>query len=249
MKLIFSLLVGSILLFSCKSNKDAAKQEIRQANYMNYGLKKGACFGTCPVLSMEIQNNGLATLDAQRNYRITGKYKAIISEKYMIKLHDAFQNANFLDFPDEYESMIADLPTIELLYSNGEVEKSVKGKEGRPTELVELQFLLEEVCDNTNWEFVEASSSGKKEEKEEIILSELIIQFKPGTLLPRWFKKYEKYDLRIVKPIAKEQNIWLASYNNLENVPDTVINEIGSDSEVVNVEFNKKIDKRAGKRN
>ncbi|MEZ5049910.1 MAG: DUF6438 domain-containing protein [Saprospiraceae bacterium] len=236
-----------VLLFSCNSSKKMDSAD----SYLKYQLSKGACFGSCPVMDLEIYSDGKAILYSKAHYRILGKYETMLSGDKMNELSALFTKNDVFQFPDNYESQIPDLPQISIFYSEGTKDKTITGKEDRPTKVMELQFALEDVVDRSDWKLLEAIANDNtqvKEEKPEIIPDEILVTYKEGTVLPRWFKKHTDNGIKLIKPISQENRIWLITYDTNKLEPNQALILIQNDEEVENAEFNKVISSRGGNR-
>jgi hypothetical protein len=247
--IVFGFAISLALLFSCKSNKSLAMSDFENPIFV---LDKGPCFGKCPVINMEIYPDKRAILKAKMNYKIIGKYETLISDNQLKSLIEEFEAIPFSTFKEEYESGIADLPTITISYHNGSYVKNVKGKENRPNDLMQLQFSLEKICDEADWKIVEPYDMNQQDERrkqtDELIKSELILEIKPGTTLPKWISIYKPQDLRIIRPISKDNNIWLMTYDKNAISAEQIMILLKNDEKVLNVEFNKIIEKRNNNR-
>lgn len=231
---------------SCKSKKAILTEDFK------ISMKKGSCFGSCPVYKLEINKNGLATFTGERFTDKFGEHTLELDSRKMEEVTAAFDNSDLAQYKDVYESSIQDLPTITLSYTNEGNTKTIVGKRERPAPVRNLQKLLEDIVkmegwvptDPTNVEETEEEQEETDEEAEEdepeIIENEFIIKFKNGTWLSRWVKDYNAYGLRVSKPLSDDQMTWLVRYKKDTIEPEAFMAKLQSDSAIESVEYNTK---------
>jgi hypothetical protein len=123
----------------------------------------------------------------------------------------------------------------------------VRGKEERPSALMQLQYKMERLAQSEGWDLIKEytrSDIEEQEEKPKYILSEIIILPKPGTMLPRWFKSYEEFGVRVLKRITPNQNYWLITYDQGKVKPDKMLAMLKADESIMEAEFNKETSTR-----
>lgn len=114
-------------------------------------MTKTACFGACPDYDISIDGNGIALFEGRQHAPRKGSYQLNIGQEKAKTIFDAFQNANFWAFEDEYTSNISDLPTTFLTFSHDGKSKKIKDYYGSPDELKALEKMLEELVDEDGW--------------------------------------------------------------------------------------------------
>lgn len=236
-----------VTLSACKSTKDASRDS---PNSVRFALDRGPCFGKCPVYSLKIYSNGLATYEGRPFAKKLGKYEKHLDRSEVKKLDKAFKDANFFDFQDVYVSEIIDLPMVKIYYNNGKQSKSVEGKEDRPAKLLELQFMLEKIAESEDWQLVQAYKSNeanedKDDDEDSFIYSEIIIEPADGVRLPLWFKEKEQYGIRLKTKLAPDGNLWLITYDVSRFAPEEIIQMLKNDPSILQAQFNKKINNRS----
>jgi hypothetical protein len=233
----------SILAFSCKSNKSMKnidKDEVK------FSLKKSACFGKCPTYKLTINHGGYATFEGVANIDKLGIYGKQISKDQFKLLKKAFENSNFETYPTKFQSQIADLPTNTIGFHNGKSFKEISGKEERPEQVMQLQFLLEKVADSGNWTLLQSQKEVDHSRKPEVvnIYSEVIIEPVPGTLIRGWLESMDKYGVRLIKKIAPTLNLYLITYDDATISAEEFLKVLKRDDSIKSAEFNKKTSKR-----
>ena len=243
---ILILLVG-ILLTACATSKVAVSDDF------HVQLDKGACFGSCPVYTLDIDNAGNAVYDGKRFTSRSGIHKYKLSNDQMNEIASMLEKINFFAYQDNFSSDIADLPTVKISHTNRGLSKSISGKDNRPKPLLELQKLLENIVnDDAGWVAVEQPKKAadevaeEEEEKEEapIIEREIIIKFKPGTIVSRVMRNYREYQMYVQKPLTEDKKTWIVQYNTKLINPQMLLHKVQNDPAVESAQFNRKTESR-----
>ena len=229
----------SLSFIACKSSKtmsDFTEDDVR------FSLSKGVCFGSCPVFELKIYHGGYATFLGKQNTEKIGLYDKQLSKEDYKNLIKIFEKTNFDSFPAIFKSNIQDLPQIEIGYHNGKTFRIVAGKEDRPEDLMQAQFLLEKIADNKNWNFVKSEKELNPNIKAEpaFIYNEIIIEPKKGLLISKWIESQGKYGVRLVKKIAPALDYYLIAFDPKKIDPKEYIASLHKDKDIKSAEFNKK---------
>jgi len=251
MKYLFISFSIIFFLAACNSTKKVptVKKEVDDKIFLS--LKKGPCFGKCPVYTISIYRSGFAELHGKAHTPNLGKFKKNLSKEQLNDLFLSCQDADLISMQDFYESQIADLPLITINYITDDSTKVIKGKEDRPPKLLAIQKKLEEMAKSSDWELVEpadvdnAGISPPEEDMEELINTEIIIQPAEGIRLPQWIKKNkERYGIRLLDRISAEKNYWLITWDQSKGTPDEFLNALHRDPEIKLAQFNLKVESR-----
>lgn len=242
----YNILIITLLLFffGCKTNK--LKLADVGSDQVEFSLAKGACFGTCPVYGMKIYGGGKAEFVGIKHVDKIGTYEKLLNESDYKTLRQTFAESDIHQYKDVYESEIADLPTTTLSFIDAKGFKSIKGKDNRPAGVKELEALLSIIANADDWIATDDSAKeNEKKKKEEIIKHEIIIQPKPGTLLPKWFESMkEPYGIRLVTRVSGENNLWLLTYDKSKIEAEEMLEVLKADENIIQAEFNKKVELR-----
>ena len=118
-------------------------------------LERSACFGTCPIYSVEISGDGTVNYLGERFVKVTGGQTAHISRKAVRDLYAAFVKADFFWTKDSYEAPITDLPTYTVSISFDGRAKSVldyAGKsQGLPKAVADLEDAIDKAAGTEKW--------------------------------------------------------------------------------------------------
>lgn len=235
-------LLGALLIvlgaFSCWSTKNGKNLE---SLTKVIEMEKGPCFGRCPVFKLTIYDNGLASYEGERFTDRLGTYvKNVPSNRYK-QLLQAFKEANLWQYKDIYRGRVPDLQTVTITYHEGAESKSIKGKDGRPTVVMDLEELLDKIADEEGWEL---KDKPKQDLPANVIPNELIVEISNGIDINVWSRKYAKQDMQVIKSLSSNKLFWLVSFNDQIVPPNQMLEFVKNDPDVVSAEFNKKLDKR-----
>lgn len=240
--LVFSAF--AFLMSSCRSNKN----KVSDQDFI-YEMKRGACFGKCPVFEIKVRKDGYVLLNAKMYNESNGKFEKTISKSQMKEIADAYKKANLFALDDENPTMVADLPLTMLTDNSTGLKKGVKANEKMPAAFEYAVVVMERLAKSDGWTVLEKYEDPKpvKEDntKDQVtIYDEIIIEPNPGVRLPVWFKDMEAYGVRLITKVANEQNLWLIGYDNKIIEPTLMLNMLKKDKAIKFAEFNKKISSR-----
>jgi hypothetical protein len=204
-------------------------------------MEKGPCFGRCPVFTLTIYDNGIASYEGERFTDRLGVYVKTISPTQLKELKDAFVKANVWRFKDVYRGQIPDLQTVTITYYEGDESKSVMGKDGRPDEIMELEEMLDEIVNEEGWELKEKPESDLPDN---VIPNELIVQINNNTDINAWARQYAKQNMRVIRPLSPNGFFWLVSFDDQMIPPKQMLEFVKNDPDVISAEFNKNLDER-----
>ncbi len=233
-KAITICLVG-IVLTNCKTSKKA-----ESISETAYALKKGSCFGRCPVYEIKVEKSGKAYLDAKMFNKENGKFERQLTKIEMESLKKVFAKANLASLKDEYPTEIQDLAVTVLSENN----KSVKTYETINDAFDKAVTLMETIAKSEGWTMVEKYKDDNPRGEDMNIYDEIIIEPNVGVRLPAWFKEMEGYGVRLVKKISPDSNLWLITYDKNVIEPKIMLDMLKKDKAIKVAEFNKKISSR-----
>jgi hypothetical protein len=121
-------------------------------------LERTACYGTCPVYSLEIGGDGTVTYQGRQFVRVIGKATAKISPDAVQQLVAEFERIHYFDLENVYTARITDLPTTTTSIRIGDRFKKVVDHYGGPGDLEKLEDRIDEVAGSDRWI---KSSAGK----------------------------------------------------------------------------------------
>jgi len=242
MRILLGLLI-LLVIISCKSNKGLSSHETvtekrsMEKRDLAMSLKKGGCFGKCPVFHLNIYNNRYVEFLGKKHTDKQGTHVRNLDKETYKELVAAFEDAKFVTMEDHYDSNIPDLPLITISYNNGNQQKTVTGKRERPETVHKLQFLLEQIVElKSGWTYVSDETGDKKEQV--IDKSKIVVNIASGSQLSRWFGQMkDKYGMQILQKLSDNSDTWLVGINPTLYNPDAVLEYLNSDPVVKSATF------------
>jgi hypothetical protein len=114
-------------------------------------IERTACYGACPVYSLEITGDGTVTYQGRQFVRVIGKATATIPPEAVQQLVAEFERIHYFDLQNIYTAHITDLPTTTTSIRIGERFKKVVDRYGGPDELEKLEDRIDEVAGSDRW--------------------------------------------------------------------------------------------------
>jgi len=135
-----------LLVFSsCAATKNYTQDDIL------FSIKKTSCYGPCPVYEMKIYKNGFVKLTAEEHLDLKGEFYTKLPGSKVKTLISKFKEAGFFEMEGQYTSIIKDLPTTWIFYSNEGRQKRIKDYDGAPESLKDLEKELSSLLESEDW--------------------------------------------------------------------------------------------------
>ncbi len=119
------------------------------------GLKRSACYGSCPAYSVEVNGNGEVEFNGESNVLVTGRHRGSISKQLVRDLVTYFERADYFSLKDEYAASVTDLPTYTTCIEFDGRKKSVKdyggASVGMPRSVQDLERAIDEFTGTEKW--------------------------------------------------------------------------------------------------
>lgn len=162
-------------------------------------LRRTACFGTCPVYSLEIFEDGLVRYLGTEFVEVKGEHKSVIPQDAVESLVGSFLRADYFSLQDKYETYkdpkgqvwkLSDLPTAYTTLRVGNRKKSVEDYAFAPEILRELELEVDRVANSHRW------THGARDDLKqwEVVRSDVYTRIKPG--MSRFMQAAGSGDLR-----------------------------------------------------
>lgn len=100
--------------------------ESYQAEISSVTLRRGACFGTCPIYQVRLDSDGTVTWEGERFVERLGRYSGQIDAADFSRLAGFIRRANFFEWEPEYAGNVTDLPDYDLTVAAGSQVKTVR---------------------------------------------------------------------------------------------------------------------------
>jgi Domain of unknown function (DUF6438) len=129
--------------------------KIHDWNSLRITLSRSGCYGLCPTYSIEIHGDGEVLYVGQAFVGTTGKQKGQISHASLLKLVEAFRNADYFSLASGYASGVTDNPTIVTSISFDGLYKSVLNYVGRdagmPANVSDVEAAIDRLSRASKW--------------------------------------------------------------------------------------------------
>ena len=101
-------------------------------------VSSSGCYGTCPIMDIELNKNGTVYYLGENYNLINGSYISKISESEYNSIEEAFKKSNILKLDNHYSAPITDLNTITVtLVKNDRIIKTISDYAGQaPNEFI-----------------------------------------------------------------------------------------------------------------
>ena len=113
-------------------------------------MKRGPCFGTCPVYSLTLYGNGTVIYEGEKFVKVTGVHIYQISQEEIKNLVNEFVRIDYFSLKDRYEASITDLPSTTTSIMIDGKTKSVYNYYGAPNELYQIEKTIDETANLTS---------------------------------------------------------------------------------------------------
>jgi hypothetical protein len=119
------------------------------------GIQKTACYGPCPVYSMDILSNCKVILQAESFLEMgTGEFKSKLTKNKYEELIQTFRQTGFFELDETYRSNVSDLPTTYFYFKDNGEAKTIEVYGKWPEDLTVLDKKLTALIDDLKWKKV-----------------------------------------------------------------------------------------------
>ena len=102
-------------------------------------MKRTACYGQCPVYSIDIFRNGNGVYNGKYFVQEIGKVNFSVTKEEIISIISKANEINFFEMKEQYTAPITDLPSCFVTIEGKRVEDYFDA----PNELKELQQMID----------------------------------------------------------------------------------------------------------
>lgn len=142
------------LLAICLLGAGAMSAQDADAN-VAITLERTACFGTCPIYTVTILEDGTVLYNGERFVDVTGEQTGQIDPEVIAQMVEAFADAGYFEWDEAYDTMtITDLPSvITSVTRDGETHRITRygGDESAPLALAFLEVWVDEMAQTAMW--------------------------------------------------------------------------------------------------
>ncbi|MEO7674247.1 MAG: DUF6438 domain-containing protein [Pyrinomonadaceae bacterium] len=150
MKIKTFISVGFLLLLIFASCSEIKAQQKSDAKIL-ITIQREACFGSCPIYSAQIYDDGTVIYNGKDNVGVIGEKRYKISQNKVKELIEAFGKIKYFSLKNKYEAdekgmSVTDLPMTTTSISFEGKQKKVINYYGAPKELEELENKIDKVA-------------------------------------------------------------------------------------------------------
>lgn len=118
-------------------------------------LERTACFGSCPIYTVAIYDDGTVVYNGERFVDVTGEQTSQLEPETVQMMVQTFADAGYFGWDEAYDAMtVSDLPTvITSVTRNGEKHQIVRymGDNSAPLALPYLEVWLDLMANTAQW--------------------------------------------------------------------------------------------------
>ncbi|MEL6635359.1 MAG: DUF6438 domain-containing protein [Bacteroidota bacterium] len=231
----------ALAMLACNGTKPGknAANPATNPNALLIQMRKSACFGQCPVYTLEVFANGRVDYRGTNHTDKMGLYRRQVPTAELEQLVADFRAAQLPQYDSLYLSGLTDLQLTSLSFFQPDYSQTIKGDFERPPAVLDLEKQLVALADNGEWVQEEAVVPPSA------IPNELIIDLATGENAETWARQQDsQYGLRPRKTLVPDQNIWLFECATQPIDPGRLLILIRRSSGVEAAEFNKRLQQR-----
>jgi hypothetical protein len=122
------------------------------AEIESVSLRRGACYGPCPIYQVTLRRDGTATWHGDTFSQRLGDYRGEVFEEDFVKLAGFIEQSGFFEWADRYEVEVTDNPEYELEVERGdERRKVVQYATDEPRDFWTIATLIDGLCFGIEW--------------------------------------------------------------------------------------------------
>ncbi len=210
---ILLFLLGSISLAAVRKCEGTTNHADKSKPLVQ--LETFGCRGFCPTYKLVISNEGMVTYEGIRNMVKMGLDTVELTVGEFKRLRAALKEVNLWQYPERFESQIADAPTAALTVFDVEKSHKITGAIERPKPVLAFEALLKDLAEAHGLKVKEGVNPYQPPANQQ----EVTVKFKPEINPGNFMMQFEEIRLRIVRRVSAE-NVWIIGYN-----PDQISEE------------------------
>ena len=177
---MFYLIASLTILASCSSTKEVSEinsaptsseveevktptdleqkyvfEDLTKGDSLFASIRKGYCFGTCPVYIMKVYNSGYVRLEGKANIDKIGIYSTKLTHDQMMSFVNFARRMNYMELNDVYDNIhISDLPETNTSIVLDGNRKSIKRRYGFPQSIVTFEKMFASLLETEKWDVI-----------------------------------------------------------------------------------------------
>jgi hypothetical protein len=162
-----SILLTTLLTFSCSGNRKAAKAEATKpvpelvpvvfyggegrTDSLFFSFERTPCFGMCPAFRLNVYRSGYATYEGRSHVEREGMHEGRVGMDTLALLLKEAEAIGFFALEDRYDSQVTDLPSLIIRIVSKGRDKKVVARVGYPEKLRNYATFVEELMLPLAW--------------------------------------------------------------------------------------------------
>lgn len=213
-----------------EDNQPVVKEDKPTRKILSYS--QGACFGTCPVYSIDVFSDRRMMYIGKANSKRKGIFGKTMKEKDFEEILALVKTKEFTTVDTKEDEMIMDAQQFRVLYAEDErTRREVKWKIDDTQVLKDIREFFQNQADSRGWEETTPENSTSTDE----MTNTMIISINPEIDAKDWVLTKRHLEAKIVKFLSPNGTYFLLQVNpelNLERVKE----ELRRDKNVLNVQ-------------
>ncbi|MFN4254441.1 MAG: DUF6438 domain-containing protein [Saprospiraceae bacterium] len=191
-------------LLACKGPKKMADPNAKLVQ-----LETAGCRGFCPIYRLTFWQNGKAEFEGIQFTAQTGLRNFTLDPTELAGLQQLVAETNLWQYPDRFQSTVADAPSATLTVWDGPKTKSTLGSIDRPQPLLALEAHLKSLAEKHG---LQVRRGVAPNEPAPGTRAEILLQLKDDVNAGNWLQQFEDFRLRLVRRIPPN-NTWVVAYD------------------------------------
>jgi hypothetical protein len=115
-------------------------------------LRRGACFGTCPIYEVTLSADGTAVWNGERFVERLGRHRGAVEVDDVARLARFVERAGFFGWEPEYLGNVTDTPDYHLTVARGDDLKTVRQNAvDEPPDFWVIAAVVDGLAESVNW--------------------------------------------------------------------------------------------------
>ena len=148
---IFILIVLTCGCTTLQSSLEVVSHETTLDNEDKITLYRGLCLGECPNYEVQVTGTGAVYYEGQSYVEVKGIQQSQLSPEDTTRLFKRFERAGFFELDELYIIPVPDVPSFMMMMSTSEGTKEVWRMACGPSELIELERLVDKIVGIEKW--------------------------------------------------------------------------------------------------
>jgi hypothetical protein len=230
------LYIATLLsLAGCKTTSEASTA--RDSVYIVASIETSGCLGRCPVYQAVIFSDRTFNFNGIAHTQVIGEVVDTLSSSEWQSLLSVMHRSRFHDLDSAYVEPIMDAPTTSIFMNMDGRSRKVQCRGDAPPAFLMMQRKLQELADARAW----IRGAARKSVSD---TSELIIELHSASDLDVLLKKYEEYELSLVRRLGPNHEIYLFATVVEDDKKSALLDSLRNDGLVKEVQWNRRLKQR-----